>query len=99
MSLQTRVAAWTVHDACGIVTAPSECQSALDTNSCKVEAATEDATSTRGNRRRSRTRGVTEAELSAESVVPSWSLGIVSASAGQRGVARRPHTEPDGDVP
>ena len=59
MSLQTRVAAW-VHDACGIVTAPSECQSALDTNSCKIEAATWDAT--RGG------RGVTEAELSAESV-------------------------------
>ena len=37
MSL-TRVAAW-VHEVCGIVPAPSECQSVLDTNSCEIEAA------------------------------------------------------------
>ena len=91
MSLQTRVAAWTVHDACGIVTAPSECQSALDTNSrvqdrgCHLGCYTRRSRCHRGGALRR--------------VSGSWSLGIVSASAGQRGVARRPHTEPDGDVP
>ena len=35
---QARVAAW-VHDVCGIVPAPSECRSVLDTNSCEMEAA------------------------------------------------------------
>ena len=92
MSLQTRVAAW-VHDARGIVTAPSECQSALDTNSCKIEAARM-LHAGRVTRRSRCHRGGALRRVSG-----SWSLGIVSASAGQRGVARRPHTEPDGDVP
>ena len=35
---QARVAAW-VHNACGIIPAPSECPSVLDTNSCETEAA------------------------------------------------------------
>jgi hypothetical protein len=35
---QACVAAW-VHDVCGIVPAPSECQSFLDTNSCQIQEA------------------------------------------------------------
>jgi hypothetical protein len=92
MSLQTRVAAW-VHDACGILTAPSECQSALDTNSCKIEAARMLHAAVEMSQRRSSPPG------GVRRVSGSWSLGVVSASAGQIGVARRPHTEPDGDVP
>jgi hypothetical protein len=69
---QACVAAW-VHDVCGIVQAPSECQSFLDTNSCQIQEAARMLHAT------------LEAELWQLGIISTGQRGVASLKGTRRG--------------